>query len=147
MNLELTQKQYETLLKLAYLGDYMINGIRTEEDRVPEYADLMQKLYLCAEEANCGALVERDKKMGRFFPAGELEEDRDVKQYREEYDNEIFWEELIDKLSLRDFMALQGSDTLNGALAKDITQAKSGIIKKYIEEFEKNGVENLKIVG
>ena len=146
MTLELTSKQYETLLKLAYLGDWMVNGIRTEDERVPEFADLMQRLYACAQESQCESLVEFDKKLNRFFPTAELEEHEEIKVLREAYDDEIFWDELIDKLSLRDFMAAQKAALLSSSLPYDAAKMRSDIIKKYVEEFEKNGVENLKVV-
>jgi hypothetical protein len=141
MTLEFTQKQYETLLKLAYMGDWMINGIRTEDERIAEYADLAQRIYALADGARCGSFVEFDKKLGQYVPTAKLDEDRDVSGYREQYDNEIFWDELIDKLSLRDFMALQGLPR-EGA---ESAQARSAIIKKYVEEFENHGIERLTI--
>ncbi len=143
MNLELTPKQYETLLKLAYLGDWMINGIRTEDERIAEYADFMQRVYALAQETECGSLVEFDKKLNRFFSSAELEEHEDVKQYREAYDNEIFWAELIDKLALRDFMVDQSTAPLVAPTPSDSAKVRSDIIKKYVTEFEKNGIDNV----
>lgn len=143
MTLELTPKQYETLLKLAHLGDWMINGIRTEDERVPECADLMQKMYAWAQSMECASLVEFDKKAGRYYPSSQLEEHADVKQYREAYDDEIFWSELIDKLSLRDFMTSQESASLSTGGERDNAKVRSSIIKKYVDEFEKNGIANL----
>lgn len=145
MTLEFTPKHYETLLKLAYLGDWMVNGIRTEDERIPEYADLMQRLFALAQEAQCGSFVVFDKKLNRFFPAPELEEHEEVKVLRESYDDEIFWDELIDKLSLRDFMAAQKAASLASSLASDAAKVRSDIIKKYVDEFDKNGVDNLGI--
>lgn len=143
MTLELTPKQFETLLKLAHLGDWMVNGIRTEDERIAEYADLMQKLYAWAQGAECASLVEFDKKAGRYYPSSQLEEHADIKQYREAYDDEIFWSELIDKLSLRDFMASQESVSLATGVPSDNAKVRSAIIKKYVDEFEKNGIANL----
>ncbi|MDP2630698.1 MAG: hypothetical protein Q8P56_04790 [Candidatus Uhrbacteria bacterium] len=143
MTLELTPKQYETLLNLAYLGDWMINGIRTEDERIAEYSDFMQRLFARAQETECGSLVEFDKKLNRFFPTAELEEHEDVKQYREAYDDEIFWSELIDKLSLRDFMASQEAASLATTTPGDSAKVRSDIIKKYVTEFEKNGINNV----
>jgi len=146
MTLDLTPKQYETLLKLTYLGDWMVNGIRTEDERIAEYADVMQRLLAWAADAQCGSFVEFDKKLNRFFPTAELEEHEEVKLLRETYDDEIFWDELINKLSLRDFMAAQKAASLASSLPYDAAKMRSDIIKKYVEEFDKNGVNNLKVV-
>lgn len=146
MHLELTPQQYETLLKLAYLGDWMINGIRTEDERIPEYADVMQRLLAWAQETQCGSFVEFDKKANKFFPTAELEEHEEIKVLREAYDDEIFWDELINKLSLRDFMEAQKVASLASSLPYDAAKMRSDIIKKYVDEFEKNGIKNLKVV-
>lgn len=141
MNFELTPQEYESLLKLAYLGHWMTNGIMTEEEREKKYDELMKKLYAHAESNACGSFVEYDKKEKVFLPTKTLDED--VAKIREEYDNEIFWDELIEKLALRDLLSMQEGKHWYGGDTQEIASIRSGIIKKYIDEFEQNSVNNL----
>lgn len=146
MTFECTPEQYRSLIKLAYLGHWMINGIKTEDERDAGIDDIMQALYARAKEMQCGEYVSYDEKGKKFFATKKLDEDPDVEKKREEYDNEIFWDELIEKLSLRDVLAMQEGKHWYGGDTEGIADIRSGIIKKYVEEFEQHGVDNLKVV-
>ncbi len=147
MTLEFTPEQYRSLIKLAYVGSWMINGIKTEDERDAATEDIMQALYAHAKEAQCGDYASYDERDKKFVATKKLDQDPEVEKYREEYDNEIFWDELIEKLSLRDVLAMQEGKHWYGGDSEEVAHIRSGIIKKYIEEFEKNGVHNLIIKG
>lgn len=141
MDITLTPQQYESLLKLAYLGHWMANGVKTESEREEKYEEIMQTLYAKAEGASCGNFVEYDKKEKKFLATKALDEV--VTAIREEYDNEIFWDELIEKLALRDLLSMQEGKHWYGGDTQEIANIRSGIIKKYVDEFEQNSVNNL----
>lgn len=68
MNIELSKEQYLNLLKLVYLGNRMINAIRLEK------------------------YVVFDKETKEFYPTHELEFGTDIENYRQEYNEDNFWE-------------------------------------------------------
>jgi ABC-type Fe3+ transport system substrate-binding protein len=89
MKINFTKKQYEDLVKLVYLGTWMINAHRTD-DLVEKYEDLEQYLLSFYKDFDMEKYIEFDKKLNKFFPTGEFEEDTDVEQYIDEYNNDIF---------------------------------------------------------
>lgn len=147
MTLELTPAQYETLLKLVYLGEWMANGIRVDEERDERVHQAAQHFYSYADEAGSPSLVEYDKKYRQYFPTGALDEDQEVMRFREEYDDEVFWDELIEKLSMRDFIGRYGEQRWFSSGMNEASDLQGSFIKKYIDEFEANGIDNLFIKG
>lgn len=143
MTLDLTPAQYETLLKLVYLGEWMANGIRVDEERDERVHQAAQHFYSYADEAGSQSLVEYDKKYRQYFPTGALDEDPEVMRFREEYDDEVFWDELIEKLSMRDFIGRYGEQRWFSSGMNEASDLQGSFIKKYIDEFEANGIENL----
>lgn len=143
MTIDLTPAQYTTLLKLVYLGEWMSNGIRVEEERDERVHQVAQHFYSYAAEAGAGDCVEYDKLHRQYFPTQALDEDPDVVRFREEYDGEIFWDELIERLAMRDFSERYGNQQWLGGTIPQTSEQQSGFIEKYAREFEQNGVENL----
>lgn len=98
IKIEFTKAQYENLIKLLYLGNWMINAIRTD-DIVKKYDDVEQHIYSFAKDVGLNQYIEFDSELNKFFPTTELEEDEEMEKYREEYDDEI-----TDRLARRDFI-------------------------------------------
>ena len=149
MEIELTKEQYENLIKLVYLGNWMINAIRSGnegDERIKKYDEIEQHIFSFAKDAGLKKYIEFDKKFNRFFPTREFEENTDVEQYREEYDDYIFWEELIDRLARRDFIREYGEDTIKKMSIKERIEKEYPFEEKYGEEFGKNGLQNLEIL-
>ncbi|MBI4252570.1 hypothetical protein HY623_00090 [Candidatus Uhrbacteria bacterium] len=147
MTIELTPAQYETLLKLVYLGEWMANGIRTEEERDEKIHQAAQHFYSYADEADAGALIEYDKEYHQYVSTPALDDDAEIVRFREEYDDEVFWDELIEKLAMRDFANRYGEEHWFSGGVQDGSDIQSGFINKYVDEFEANGIGNLIIKG
>lgn len=147
MTIELTPAQYNSLLKLVYLGEWMANGIRTEEERDERSHQAAQHFYSYAQEAGMEDRVEYDKGLLQYLPTQQLDEDPDVARFREEYDAEIFWDELIERLAMRDFMSMYGDQQWLGSSVPETNDLQSGFIERYAAEFEKHGVDNLVLKG
>jgi len=142
MKINFTKKQYEDLVKLIYLGTWMVNAHRTD-DIVEKYEDLEQYLRSFYKDFDMEKYIEFDKKLNKFFPTREFEEDTDVEQYIDEYNNDIFWEELIDRLARRDFIRAYGEENLLKMTWEERFEKEQPFIDKYDEEFEKYGIERL----
>lgn len=144
MKINFTKKQYEDLVKLVYLGTWMVNAHRTD-DRVEKYEELEQYILSFYKDFGMENFILFDEELKRFFPTKEFEEETDVEQYIDEYNNDIFWEELIDRLARRDFIRAYGEENLLKMTWEERFEKEQPFIDKYDEEFEKNGIENLDI--
>ena len=142
MDIEFTKEQYENLLKLVYLGDWLVNSFRTE--RVSEFEDLENHLYSFAKDSGLGRLVVFDEDTKTHLPADSLEET--VTHYIEAYDEDKFWDELCHSLGQRDFIRHYGQAAIRKMKLEEMFQKEAGFINKYAEEFEKHGLKNLEIV-
>lgn len=141
MNIEFTDKQYEKLVKLVYLGNWMINAIRT--NLIKEYDDIAQYVFSFCRKAKLEELIAHDEKSGKFLPTMELDENDDIVRYREEYDDEAFWSALIDGLARRDFIRAYGKDAIRRMEWTERIEKEGPFIDKYHKEFEKHGIERL----
>ena len=79
MKIKLTKKQYKNLLKLVYLGNWMVNSIRSGnegDERIKKYDEIEQYIFSFAKEAGLKKYIEFDKEFNQFFPTPEFEEIR-----------------------------------------------------------------------
>lgn len=62
-------------------------------------------IFSYAHDFGLDELVDHEEKDGdKYYPTRTFEEETDVQDLIEEYDNETFWEEIIERFSDRDFM-------------------------------------------
>jgi len=149
MEIKLTKEQYENLLKLVYLGNWMINAIRSGaegDERIKKYDEIEQYIFSFTKKAGLEKYIEFDEKYNEFFPSREFEEDLEMEQYRQDYDNEVFWQELANRLGSRDFIKEYGKEAIRKMDQKERFLKEQEFIIKYEEEFEKNGIQNLEIL-
>ena len=150
MKIELDKKQYENLIKLVYLGNWMVNAIRDgspEDKEIERYNEIEQYIFSFAKNADLEKYIEFDDEVGQFFPTNSFEFETDVEQYRQEYNDETFWDELIDRLARRDFIKKYGEDTVRKMGWKELIEKEDPFIEKYSKEIEKNGLDNLELNG
>lgn len=145
MKIELTKKQFENLLKLVYLGNWLTNAIRIENERIKKYDDIEQYIFSFAKEAGLEKYIEYVEDYDKFFPTKKLEENPEIMGLIDEYGEENFWDELIDKLSIRDFLEKYSETTIEKMEPIERMKKISACAQKYEEEFAKNGIENLVI--
>lgn len=145
ISVELTHKQFEDLIRCVYLAHWMINGIRTEDDKIKRFDDLEQYMYALAFKYGYTDLVEFVKNRNKFFLKDEFSETNEADGYRRTYDDEMFWSELIQRLTVRDFLQAYGPESLSKLSSREEVERRQPLLRKYVEEFEKNGVQNLTI--
>lgn len=101
--IEFTRKQFETLLKAVYLGNWVANAHR-ETGTLREYDEMEDYIFSQAEKFGLGKYADHEAEDGKhYFPSMEFEENTDVHSLHEEYDASSFWDEIIDRLGERDF--------------------------------------------
>jgi hypothetical protein len=141
MNISLTPEQYKTLLVTTYLGNWMVNSHQVETDKT--FDTLASHVYSYAESFGFAGLVELDSDNGQYYPTRVL--DDLVAEYLDTYDNETFWDELVDRLAERDLLAKHGQDVVKKMTVEERFTALEEFETRYAEEVEKHGVERLTI--
>ncbi|MCQ2605090.1 MAG: hypothetical protein MJ204_00930 [Bacteroidales bacterium] len=133
--IELTDKQFQDLLQLLYMGEWVLQAYEPAPN-ANDVDALEQNLYESAYRQGNDD-IEFDKKLGGYVPCEEFEEDCDA--IIEKYDEHTFWEELIIRMANRDLAAM-GADQLP---PREFEKKQNELIKKYEKEFAMNGINNL----
>lgn len=132
MNIELSIKEFRRLLDMVYIGNWVLNSTR-EGDRFDDYDLLQEKLFsLCPQ---VGMFNLSQKWHGQTFPSKAFE-DGGIHEAIADYEDAVFYDLLADELATRDMEAEGVSDNVDAMIER---------VDEYLEEFEKNGVTNLKL--
>jgi len=134
------------LLKTTFFGAWMKNATKGEEDRDPTMDDFVQYVLGTAWNAGEKTRIVVDAQ-GRYAYAPEFEEV--LFEQVDEYDDDIFWDELVDHLAQRDYWQKNPGKIGKPLEGKAVEEAQTGIERekeKYDKEFEDRGVERLRIV-
>lgn len=142
MKINFTKKQFRLLLDIVYLGEMVINGWKLPDERLEKYSEIQQYIYSFAEKFGMENLVEYNGEFAMYFETTEYE-DSGIHELMDEYENEVFWEDLSLNLARRDVYKSheQNKEVVKENLIKEIWARE----EKYKEEFYKNGLDNVKI--
>lgn len=146
VTIKLTHKQFISLLKLVYLGNWIVNAIRTTDEHIEKFHNLEQFIFSLAKDAGLEDYVEFDSRFKEFFPKNKLAESKEMLTLIDEYDDETFWSELEVHLSRRDFIRAYGLEVIKRMSLHERIEKEQPFIDKYTEELEENGVENLEVI-
>lgn len=148
MDIHLNKKQITLLLKLVYLGNWIVSAFRTGaagEESDDEFEQVTQYIFEIAGHAGISEFIEYDEQAGRFFPTLTLEDESDIAQYRRQYDEETFWHELMHRLADRDFACCYSEKEIKAMSDKDLMEKQKPFIEHWSHELEKFGVDRLDI--
>ncbi len=146
MKINFTKKQFENLLKLVYLGNWVVNAHRTD-DTIKKYEDLEHYVFSFAKAFGFEEYADAEKVgNGEFYPTRVFEEETDINKLHDEYDSDTFWDEIVDRLAERDFIRKYGVDKIQKMSRDERFEKICECEEKYADEIEKNGIERLGIV-
>ena len=132
MQIELTNKEFRRLLDLVYIGNWVLNATRPEDDRFQDYDHVESKLFgLCAGN-NMQALVEMWN--GEFVPPRAFAEGG-IHEAIAYYEDNIFFQILAEELSRRD---MDYADITPENYDEMLQR-----MDRYMEEFEVSGIDHL----
>ena len=69
----------------------------------------------------------------------------EIENYRQEYEYEVLWEDLADRLARRDFIRKYGEDSIKKMDRKERFEKEEPFVEKYEQEFEEYGIERIDI--
>ena len=146
MKINITKREYLLLLDLLYLSNWVMNACHVgERPDTVEYRELHQKFLSYAKEFGQQDLVEYDKRYGKSYYTKLYEDESKSHNFIDEYENEVFWDELVDRLVKRDVLREHGEEALRKMDFREILQASESHEIRYNEEFENHGIQRLVI--
>ncbi len=154
MQLELSLEQYETLMKLLYMGDWIVTTLQEKEksllgeednDMDNRFAEVVRHVYSQAENVGLGHLVQLDQNNGEPYLTREFEEEVGLAEIMEEYEEDVFWRFLVDNLAHRDFVRNYGESAILSMAIEERIEKETPFREKWISEINEHGLENFKL--
>jgi len=144
MNVSLTQREFRLLLDLLLIADWVIHGHRREEPpEADTYRMVIQKFLSLAKDFGLDDLVEIDEELNQYRPTEKLEADTGAWKMLDEYDDLLFWEELIVRLAERDVAGMPGKGDVGSMSAEEYDRLAGPLEEKYAGEFYQHGLDRL----
>lgn len=146
--LELNKKEYQHLLQVLEMADWILNAHGHEEDKkIKPFTDLEQKVFALANDIDCGALIEYSEEHRQYLPTRAYEETSSAMPRIEEFENETFWDELIDRLAERDLLSELGKKAFLALPPSERMLKMDAGRERYSLEMEKHGIDRLGVVA
>jgi hypothetical protein len=142
MKIDLTEDQYRDLLALVYLGEWMANAYHKDRRRFL-LEKTQQHLYGAALENGCGDWIVRDPKEKRLAPTAAM--DKALASFIDLYDENVFWDQLAERLAERDLINVQGYDAVHGMDDAAYEDALRPHLDRWWDEIDKHGIERFSI--
>jgi len=141
VNFSLTKKNFRLLIEHVFIGNWVLNAAKVDREKsVDEFYNTILSIgknYNLVE----GIVYDEDHDE---YELGE-EKEKEIISKIEEYDDTTFWEELVSKLATRDAITKYGSNELCEMDQIERMKIIWDEEEKYNKEFEKNGIENLRL--
>ena len=141
MKIEFSKSQYKTLVKALFLASWVVNSHKTEDlddefERLEQYILSQGKFFDLKN-------VEFDDKHGKYYHDREFEEK--TLKHLEEFVDESFWVELIDRLAERDFFNALGESEIRKMSRDERFRKFYEFANPYEAEFAEHGIDKLVI--
>ncbi len=143
MKINITKKQYYTLAKAVYLGNWMANAHRSGEDnpRIKEYNEICDYVFSLASdfgyEDNLEFQIENDQ---------DEKNTTRINKIKNEYDEDSFWDELTNRMGDRDFYRKYSEEERKKMDQTEHFENMYISIDLWDDELTEYGIERLEIV-
>lgn len=131
MQIEMSKKEFRSLLDLVYIGNWVLNSTRGN-DRFAVYDDLESKLFGLCKDHGMGVLTEKWE--GTDVPSRAYAEGG-IHEAIAFYEDNIFYEILAEELSRRDMNYAE--------ITEENYDEIVGRMNRYMDEFQLSGVDRL----
>ena len=145
MKIEFTPKQYEKLMQLVCLGNWVINSRLVKT--LQEYDNVESYIYSFARDFGLDKYYREFRNDdGTKYSEVDMIEDRATMKYVDRYNEDTFWEELVDKLAHREIIKQYGRDKLAKMDAKEFLEKFLPIADKYEKIINAEGMEAIEVI-
>lgn len=131
MKIDLSEKEFRRLLDMVYIGNWVLNSIRSD-DRFTDYDQVQEKLFSLCPAVGMRSLVRLYN--GKIYPSRAYE-DGGIHEAIADYEDAIFFDILAEELARRDVDFDRSPDL----------DALSRRMDEYLDEFSRNGLNNLSL--
>jgi hypothetical protein len=149
-SIEFSKEQFFTLMKMVYLGNWMVNANRDgskEDPHIKEYEKMEDYIFSLAPQFDWDKYMDHGSTDGdRYFPSRLFEEGTDVNKLQREYDEDSFWDELPEKLGNRDFINTYSEKDWEKMTGDDRFTKMQDCIIKWEKELENHGIKRIGII-
>ena len=122
MTIDFTEQQYKTLSRALFIASIMVGEVNELDPEADvdneEYQQLLSMVGSRAQDFKSSGDFTPGEKGKGYIPTHALEDE--CSSIIESYDEIVFWDELIHRLSSRDMHAEYGDETLCGPAAEDV---------------------------
>ena len=144
MKINITKKEYLTLLEILEIADWVLHAQHTgRRPETEKYKDFEQKIFSHAKDMGYKNFIEHDHKLNQYFPTRELEDASPAMEFIREFENDTFWDELIQRLVTRDLIRQCGENRFGSMTLKERFEKEGPLEEGYSKEFHLHGLENI----
>jgi hypothetical protein len=142
MKINFTKKEYQLLVTMIEIADWVLTANDdTEKQETKPYNEIRKKILSHFKEMDMEDCYQEDD--GDYYETLEYEQTAKSTQFIEQYNEDFFWEELINKLVERDFYQKFGDQEVDmETRIAEITAFE----EIYVNEINQNGLENVMIL-
>ena len=142
--IEFTDEEYKSLVKLAFIGEWVLNTHHGEVKN-PVESELVGKLYSECDKFNLGESFNKED-----YDRNELKEEKLMEIIKNiyDYDESQFWTILGGKLAMRDAKEFKSEMKLQDKeMAPEMfDELIEDLEEEYLNDFENGGFENLRMM-
>ncbi|HEV8052624.1 MAG TPA: hypothetical protein VGP47_09015 [Parachlamydiaceae bacterium] len=137
-NIKFTKDQFEALLKLVYIGNWVINAGRTT-DTIKEFNELDKYLF---SKTSLFGLEELSDEEEPCYPTGDFESG-EVRDHIDNYNAQTFWEVLAEELTIKLLKAQYSEKDIKNMDQMQRVNLVLNMEDEIQMDFQKNGLNNL----
>ena len=141
-----TPQQYEDLLKLVYLGNHLVNNYRSDQP-LERFDALESYIFSQAKDFGLAWAMDMDEETGEVYPSQEFGQSEDISLGIDDFLENSFWDELLNRLTSRDLFRKYGQQTVETMTVEELKNREEPVRERYAREIEANGLENLEFAG
>ena len=147
MKINFTKKEYQTLVEMLLVADWVITGHEEEErEETKPYKELRKKVLSYHKEMGMAKAFEYSPEHDEYFETAAYEVSGPHMRFIDEYDEQVFWEELATRLAERDFVAEEMLRAAGSRSEEERTARLLALTARYEGEFAENGLANVRLV-
>lgn len=142
MKINFTKKEYRLLITMIEIADWVMNSFHAQERTdTKEHRVLRNKILDHADEMGMKGCYQKND--DTYYETAEYEENSKQPEFIEEYDEESFWDQLVTRLSERDYVQKYGDEEVDfETKIRRLTEIEN----RYAEEVNNFGLSNIVVV-
>ena len=146
MKINVTKKEYRTLLDIIHIADWVLHAHDTEgRTDTQEYQELFQKFFALAEEMGYDDLIQLSKEDSKYYPTFNFESESVAENLIQEFENNSFWEELTSRLARRDVMKEKNAQSVADLSDEEWFEAMTTAEEKWVKEFDSHDLDRISV--